>query len=548
MDLTRSIPPVLFFLPLPLYSVHTMKRILLILFGVSLVVRALTAWSLAHPGYFDAFYYYHLAQNMAAGQGLTENLIWNYLDHPTILPRPGAQYWMPMAAFWAWLGMVTFGFLDSWRAAQLPYILLGSLLPPLSAWIAWRAWGKQSWAIASGILTLFSGFYFVYWVVPDNFLPFALTTALCFLGLGNAIKSTATGQSRFWFIAGVGAGLSHLTRIDGALLVLLIAGFWCFRPQRRLREGVAASIGYLSVMAPWFLRNYLVAGTIVPGGGMQTLWLTSYNELFAYAPTLTFSRYWEWGFGNVLMSKARSAWTCALIILGATLFYMAPLVMIALRKAYSLPLFRPVLWYSILLLTVMPLVFTFPAMRGSLFHSSAALVVWYMAMVPYGLGRVIAFIAARRRTWNAQQANQVFGIGFVVLAVLITLGIYAGAVWLPPQPNAVLARWNERTLPYPEVAAWMAENAPPDALIFVDEPPLYTGVTGQPSLAIPSDGLDPLTHAAREWNAYYLLLDDDNAAPYGTMYEEQQGQGDWQVVTTFTDGLNQPMVLFRYEP
>jgi hypothetical protein len=524
-----------------------MKRILLILFGVSLVVRVLTAWSIAHPGYFDAFYYYHLAQNMANGQGLTENLVWNYLDDPTTLPRPGAQYWMPMAAFWAWLGMVTFGFLEPFRAAQLPFVLLGSLLPPLSAWIAWRAWGRRSWAVASGILTLFPGFYFVYWVVPDNFLPFALATALCFLGLAKA-NHTSTPTLRYWFIAGVGAGLSHLTRIDGSLLVLLVAGFWLFRKHRYVQEGVAASAGYLLIMAPWFLRNYLAVGTIFPGGGFQTLWLTNYNDLYAYEPMLSAAKYWEWGIGNILTSKLQSAWTCALIILGTTLFYMAPLVLVALRKTYAMPLFRPVLWYSVMLLILMPLVFTFPATRGSLFHSSAALVAWYMAMVPYGLSRAVQFIAARRRTWNATQATQVLGAGFVVLAIFITVGIYARAVWLPPQPTAVLARWDERTQPYDEVKAWLAANAEPNALIFVDEPPLYTGVTGNPSLPIPSDGIAPLTRAAQAWNADYFLLDYDNASTYRTMYEEQHGEGDWKFVTTFTDGLNRPVVLFRYAP
>jgi len=525
-----------------------MKRILLVLFAISLLVRALTAWTLDHPGYFDAFYYYHLAQNMADGQGLTENLVWNYLDDPTTLPRPGAQYWMPLAAFWGWLGIVTFRFLEPWRAAQIPYVILSALLPTLSAWIAWRSWGKRSWAVASGLLTLFSGFYFVYWVVPDNFLPFALTTALCFLGLGKATDPTSTHPLRYWFIAGIGAGMSHLSRIDGSLLVLLVAGFWLFRKQRYFREGAAAALGYLLVMAPWFLRNYLVVGTLFPGGGLQTLWLTNYSELFAYETNLTVARYLEWGIGNILNSKLQSAWTCTLIILGATLFYMAPLVLVALRKAYSMPLFRPVLWYSVMLLTLMPLVFTFPATRGSLFHSSAALMAWYMAMVPYGLARVVQFIAARRSTWNVVQATQVLGTGFIILAIGITIRIYAGTVWLPPPPGAALARWNERTDPYGEVGEWLNANADPAAILFVGEPPLYTVVTGKPSLGIPSDGVAPLTRAAQAWEANYFLLDYDNSRSYRTMYDEQQGEGDWEFVTTFTDGLNKPMVLFRYAP
>ncbi len=216
-------------------------------------------------------------------------------------------------------------------------------------------------------------------------------------------------------------------------------------------------------MLPWWIRNALVAGTPLPGGGIQTLWLTSYDDLYSYTPMLSLARYLEWGWQNILLSKVQSLWGCILVLLGVALYYMAPFVLVAWRRAFAMPLFRPVLCYSLILLVVMPLLFTFPATRGTLFHSSAGLVVWYMAMVPYGLARVVDAIAARRRSWNAAQATTVFSGGFVLLAILFTLAIYAQTVLLPPQPEAIVARWNERTIPYAEVGAWLDANAAPSS-------------------------------------------------------------------------------------
>lgn len=530
--------------PTPLPSI---RNLLISLFIVTLIIRALTAWSITTPGYFDAYYYFHVADNMAQGKGIIENVIWNFLDNPTPgeLPRPGNQYWMPMANFIAWAGIAVFGFLGAWRASQIPFIVLSSLLVPFAAWIAWQAWGKKSWAIAAGLLTLFSGFYFVYWVVPDNFTPFAVTAAVCFWGLW---KAQTESKWQWWAVAGIGAGLSHLTRIDGVLLVLLIAGFWFFSKPRIFGPAVVSGVGYVAVVTPWLLRNWLVVGTAFPGGGLQTLWLQRYDEFFAYDPNLSFARYLEWGAGNILASKVDSILTCALVILGSALFFMAPLVLIAVRRAATMPLFRPVLWYSVLLLTAMPLIFTYPAARGSLFHSSTALIPWFMAMVPYGLERTIRFIAARRRAWNVEQATLVLGSGFLVIAALITLSIYLNSVWIAPAPDAVIARWNERTKPFAEVEAWMDANARPDDLLFVGEPAGYYVVTGRQTIITPSDGVEALTRAAQEWNVHYLLLDKDSRGGYLSMYDDQQAENGWVPVATFTDGLGLPQILFRYEP
>jgi hypothetical protein len=534
----------------------SMRHTLLFLFLATLLARAVTACTLQHGGYLDAFYYYHLAVNMAEGRGLTESVIWNYLDNPQSLPRPGNLYWMPLTNIIAWLGIATGGaLLDPWRAAQAPFVLLSSLLSPLAAWISWREWRRVDWALQTGLLVLFSGVYFVYWVVTDNFTPFALAVALAFLAIWRA---QVERRALWWAVAGLGAGLSHLARVDGVLLVPLIALLVTLharslpRNARLLafvRDGAAAALGYISLMGPWWLRNLWVAGTPFPGGGLQTLWLREYDQLFSYQADLTLNSYLAWGAGPILQSKLASLFWSAMILLGAAQLFLAPFILIMLPVAARRPLFRPFLLYALLLLAMMPLLFTFPAIRGSLFHSVAALVPWMMALAPPGVDRAVRWVATRRHGWNASHATRIFGGASVALAALLTLYVYASALWIPPAPGALQPLWNDRTRLYEEAEAWLLrEGATLDERLFAIDPAAYYVATRRPSLVIPIEGPETLALAAGEWDTRWLLLDRDRPAPYREMYEDQLALAGWRPVATFTDPLGDPAILYRYEP
>jgi hypothetical protein len=535
-----------------------MRRVLLLLFLAALLVRAVTAYTLQHGGYLDAFYYYHLAVNMAEGRGLTESVIWNYLDNPQSLPRPGNLYWMPLTNIIAWAGIAAGGTLmDTWRAAQAPFVLLSSLLPPLAAWISWREWRRVDWALQSGLLVLFSGVYFVHWVVTDNFTPFALAVALALIA---PWRAQVERRAIWWAVAGNGAALSHLSRVDGVLLVPMIALLIAFHahglpgnPRQRIvafaRAGGAAALGYLIIMAPWWIRNVWIAGTPFPGAGLQTLWLREYEQIFSYDANLTLASYLEWGAGPILQSKLASLFLSAMILLGAAQIFLAPFILIMLPEAARRPLFRPFLLYAALLALAMPLLFTFPAIRGSLFHSAAALVPWMMALAPPGIDRVVSLIAARRRAWNASQATRIFGGGSVALAALITLYIYASALWIPPGPGAVQPLWNDRTRLYEEVETWLRQiGTSPDERIFTIDPAAYHVSSGRPSLVIPVEGPETLALAAGDWDTRWLLLDRDHPASYREMYEDQLALAGWAPVAVFTDPLGEPALLYRYGP
>ncbi|HEX8684601.1 MAG TPA: hypothetical protein VF707_19945, partial [Ardenticatenaceae bacterium] len=115
--------------------------------------------------------------------------------------------------------------------------------------------------------------------------------------------------------------------------------------------------------------------------------------------------------------------------------------------------------------------------------------------------------------------------------------------------NALVARWNERTIVYEEVEDWLAgAGALHDERIFVGNAPNYYVTTGRHALTIPTDGPETLARAAREWDAYWLLLDRENRGAYRRMYDERAPEAGWQPVATFTDALGHPVYLFRLEP
>ena len=89
-------------------------RLYLGMYGLTLIVRLALAWPVAGPSYFDASYYLAAAESLVAGHGLTDQVIWHYLDDPTGLPRPSHLYWLPLNTWLSALGLLVNG----WRGVQ----------------------------------------------------------------------------------------------------------------------------------------------------------------------------------------------------------------------------------------------------------------------------------------------------------------------------------------------------------------------------------------------------------------------------------------------
>ncbi len=519
------------------------RRDLLLLLGIALLVRFLTALLISRPGYMDTAYYAVGARRLAQGEGFSEPFLWHYLDDPVELPRPGFLYWMPLPALWAAPGALLFP--NSFLALQVPFVLTSALLPLVAYGVAWEiirqrwaAWWAAWWA---GLLTLFSGFFFPFWTLPETFAPFALFGSLA-LWLGGREREDGWPRVGHWMMTGALVGLAHLTRADGIVLLPVVGLAPLIRAWSRLASGrwqrVAFVVrivgdwallagGYLAVMAPWFVRNWLVVGMPLPSAGAQTLWLRDYDDLFCYGCDLSFRSYLAWGWGDILRSKlyALGINFQHLMAEGCQVF-LFPLVVVGfyrLRHRLSVTLS---LIYLLLLYGVHSLAFTFPGWRGSFFHASGALLPFLYVTAWEGLRAAVGWVARRRRGWRVDQAQTVFAVAVLMAAVTLSLYVSMGK----------LSAWREADEAYREIGAWLAARGEvDDVVVMVGNPPGFYYHAGALSVVVPNGDAATLLAAADRYGVSYVVLDQNRPAGLAQVYADA-GTVGLDLVRTFDAG------------
>ena len=514
--------------------------------GLALGVRLLTAWPLRQPGYADAYYYAVGAQQLEAGHGFQEPFIWNYLEPPDTVPHPGFSYWMPLTAILGWLGLTTFG--NSFWALQAPFILLSATLPLVAYGIAWDLTGEVKQAVLAALLAAFPGFYAHVLVLPDNFAPFALAGSLCLWAAGRGLVE---GRSIWFGLAGVAAGFAHLARADGLLLVgiallaavapaLAITGNMGGSRSRLSWVGKVGLVlgGYLLIMGPWFVRNWFAFGTPLAGSGIKTVFLTTYDDVFAYGRPLTLKSYLAWGWGEILRSKGQAlAINLQRLWVEALLVILVPVSGLGLWKFRRERLLWPFLLYALLLFATMTFLFTFPGMRGGLFHSASALLPTLFAVAGPGLETALRWAARRFRGWHVRRAWKVFSAALVGIAILVT----AVALW---RAGVFNGEWNRRDEAYAQAGDWLSDQGASGSVVMVGNAPGFTWQSGHAAVAIPNEPLDTIVDVADRYGARYLILDGSRPRTTDDLYAGRTTRDDLTLRAAFGEETG-PIQLFE---
>ncbi|MBI1279354.1 MAG: hypothetical protein GC179_14595 [Anaerolineaceae bacterium] len=488
-------------------SVTNRERLILVM--VALVgAFFITRYFVAGPGYTDVFYHLNAANRLVTGQGLTDPYYWTYIGATDKLPAPSHLYWMPLTSLSAAVGMWLLNAPNSYTAAQLLFSLMFAGLVLVGFWCGAYLGGTRRHMWVSGLITLFSGIFVRYWGAIDTFAPYALagSLSLVFLGLSNRAEVRPQRTLIYAVLGGAFAGFAHLTRADGVLLVLVgwAALGWSLlfnRSDQRMglgrliSQGVALTLGYLVVMLPWFIRNLNVLGTPMPLGGTQTIWFTSYDDLFNYPPLSTPATLFANGIGEFVASR----WLALTNNLGTFvavegLIVMTPLMLIGFWGRRRTEFLQPFWIYVVGLHLAMTFVFPFPGYRGGLLHSAAALVPFWAALSVVGLDAVVDWVARRRRRWNARSAKTVFSIGLVAMAILLSLRIGL--------PNRVPPR---DTSPFYQA---LGAQLPPAARVMINDPAQLYYFTGLGGVVLPNESPDVIVDIARKYGVKYVLIEE----------------------------------------
>ncbi len=479
------------------------------MYALALLLLAGAASFQHSPGYMDADYYLLTGQQLAEGRGLSEPVLWNYLDDPAGLPHPSHAYWMPLPSFLSAFGLLLFPNLDAFQAGRIIFILLAALVPPLTARLTFQLSKNRGAAFLAGGFSLLPVFYFPYLATTDTFAITMILGALFF----STVLANQEDPSRLKLaVLGILAGLLHLARAEGFIWLALALGFgWRLRSGQRGLAATAA--GYLLVMGPWLVRNWFAFGAPLVTGPARSLWLSTYDQLFAYpASLLNFQTWLASGWSAILTTRLDALLTnlqSALAVEGAIL--LAPLMVWGAWRLRGNVVVRIAVLAWVALLGVMSLLFPFSGARGGFFHAAAALqpIAWALAAV--GLGYFVEWGEAKRG-WKKTQAAHIFSIGILLLLAGLTAFVFNLRV-------IVNSQWDASAESYAELGAeLMGLGLPSEAIVMVNNPPGFSLASGHLAIVIPDGDVDVALVAARRYGADALLLEVNHPADLNWLY------------------------------
>lgn len=453
----------------------------------------------AVPSFTDAYYHMNGAVSIASGEGFVDNYLWTYIGAPDSLPAPSHLYWMPGTSIVASIGMFIFG--TSYFSAQigLALCLWGAMF--LAYWLSMYYADSSRIAWMAGLLTLFSGFFTDMWGQTDTFAPYAFfgATALIFMALG--IKSEKNNL-RYWILAGTFSAFGHLIRSDG--LILLLVGWsvliWFFNRERyrqRLIWIIPFTLAYLLVMSPWFARNLNEIGRVLPAGGTQNAYFTTYDDLFNYPPDASLDNLLANGGEALIKTRSRAFFSRnaipiqALAYQGAIVFF--PFILIGIWNRRRDPFIRPFWIFALGIHLAFALVFPEAGIRGGFWHATAALVPIWAVIGLLGLDDFITWASSFRRTWNPKLAQPILSTGMLLIVIALTVQISSRSLIDDSQTVLLLQDIIES-----------------DSRVMLNDPSqlyYYTGISG---VTIPNETPDIALEIANVYDIDYLLLEDNH--------------------------------------
>jgi 4-amino-4-deoxy-L-arabinose transferase-like glycosyltransferase len=513
-------------------------RWIITLLAIGILVNLGAAAWIRTPGYMDAEYYFTTALKIVDGEGFTESYLWNYLDDPLGIPHPSHLYWMPLTTILSTGSMMVFG--ASYRAAQLPFLLLTAALPILTAFVAIYIYKNQSWAWRAGLLAIFSGFYLPFLLTTDTFILYAWVGCA---SLWAMVEASRRPSGLRWVMVGVLVGLGHLIRTDGFLLLLpaVMAISWSERKKAHAFLGLV--IGYLMLIGPWWIRNLLVVGQPIPPGNARAFWLLSYDELYSFPGSiLTPTRWLDSGLSSIVGTRLQALWTnLQRLLLENGIVFLSPFIVLGAHRFRNHPLTKIALTYLAILLFVMSFVFPFAGSRGGFFHSGMAVMPVLWAFIPAGLEVAIDW-GAKVRGWERRKALKVFGTSVLVIVAILTIILFWSKV-IGPEWNQ--PRWESGFRTYNEVGEQLRKLSSSPEVVAVNNPPGFSLATNLECVVIPNGTVETLREVIEHYRVRWVVLDANRPAGLATLYDEPTSVSWLEQKATLYDASGREVYLLK---
>ena len=514
-------------------------RILFALYSFALAARAVLFAVHPDAAYPDSFYYVDVARALQAGHGFNIDFIWSFVDvggripAEPMLPIASNAHWMPLASLVQLPTMWLLG--PTPLASALPFLLIGALAAPMTWLLAREVGAGNRIALAAAIAVSVPAAAAIYMSQPDNFSLFQpLGTAALWL-TARGLK----GHRRSFALAGLMVGLATLARNDGVLLGAAVGLAFLWDRWRAWRSNggrmpaipwryAFACFGlFLVVMAPWYLRQLAVFGSLSPSSSSgRILLIQNYEQMNSVTSDTSLSGFLGQGIGPLLASRILgfvSAIQVFFVI--ACSAVLAPFVVVgawARRRSID---FGPFFLYAGLLFGAAGLVFAVHVPYGTFLHSAVALVPISYILELEGVVIVATWVARRRRGWTEDRAARLF-----LIAAVGTVLLNAGAF------GFLAARsWNqERDMRLDASAALDRTGAPKTDLLLSADPGGFEYFTGHGGVVTPNDSLAVIREVAADYGTRWLIVERAHIVTPLAPILEMKSRPDWIGPPIFT--------------
>jgi len=514
-------------------------RILFALYSFALAARAVLFAVHPDAAYPDSFYYVDVARALQAGHGFNIDFIWSFVDvggripAQPILPIASNAHWMPLASLVQLPTMWLLG--PTPLASALPFLLIGALAAPMTWLLAREVGAGDRIALAAAIAVSVPAAAAIYMSQPDNFSLFQpLGTAALWL-TARGLK----GDRRSFALAGLMVGLATLARNDGVLLGAAVGLAFLWDRWRAWRSNggrmpaipwryAFACFGlFLVVMAPWYLRQLAVFGSLSPSSSSgRILLIQNYEQMNSVTSDTSLSGFLGQGIELLLASRILgfvSAIQVFFVI--ACSAVLAPFVVVgawARRRSID---FGPFFLYAGLLFGAAGLVFAVHVPYGTFLHSAVALVPISYILELEGVVIVATWVARRRRGWTEDRAARLF-----LIAAVGTVLLNAGAF------GFLAARsWNqERDMRLDASAALDRTGAPKTDLLLSADPGGFEYFTGHGGVVTPNDSLAVIREVAADYGTRWLIVERAHIVTPLAPILEMKSRPDWIGPPIFT--------------
>ncbi len=505
------------------------------LYALALAARLFLVAGFPDPAYPDSFYYVDVARQLAAGHGFSVDFVWifaevgGHIPANPVLPIPSNAHWMPMAS----LVQVPFIWLlgPTALASALPFAILGAFAAPL-AWVIGRdAGAPRSVAVGAGVLTALPGLSFAYMAQPDNFSLYQPLVAGSLWLASRGLR----GDARAFALAGLLAGLAMLSRNDGVLVMAVLGAAFLWdrwrtrrpfgtspaRPSRVPFGAAVAAVGLFTVtVGPWLLRQLAVFGSLSPSTASgKVLYIRDIGEWNSITTPAGLDHLLGMGIGPLLATRAGGLVAAAFIfsVLVGVLLLVPFMVIGGWRRRRDVA-FGPFFGYACLLFAFSALVSAVHVPGGTFIHSAVALVPHAYVLALEGVVAGVAWMARRRRSWDAATASRLFtGATVAFVAVIAIAGSFT-----------VHGGWDAKRGRMQAVAAALDTAGAPvtDRLMSIDASG-YRYWAGRGGVVLVNDPLDTVASVARAYDIRWLILERSDSVPAATAILVDGRRPDW---------------------